>query len=110
MLLVEIPIAAATLQMGRHLEIRLRVALLEKMPRLNHRYFHSRLLSDLACHAHSLRSIPDRTRAGRSAAAHRVPADFDDPGAGAALPRQPAASRAGSSHGALSATGWHNPS
>lgn len=57
MLLLEIPIAAATLQMGRHLEIRLRVALLEKMPRLNHRYFHSRLLSDLAGHAHSLRSI-----------------------------------------------------
>ncbi len=57
MLLLEIPIAAATLHMGRHLETRLRIALLAKMPRLNHRYFHSRLLSDLAGHAHSLRSI-----------------------------------------------------
>lgn len=57
MLLLELPIAAATLRMGRRLETRLRIALLEKMPRLSDRYFHSRLLSDMAHRAHNLRTL-----------------------------------------------------
>jgi ATP-binding cassette subfamily B protein len=47
---------------GRHLEARLRVAFLAKLPRLGDRYFHSRLTSDMAerGHAvHALRSLPD---------------------------------------------------
>jgi ABC-type multidrug transport system fused ATPase/permease subunit len=46
---------------GRHLEARLRVAFLRKLPRLGDRYFHSRLTSDMAERAHSahvLRMLP----------------------------------------------------
>jgi ABC-type bacteriocin/lantibiotic exporter with double-glycine peptidase domain len=42
---------------GRRLEIRLRIALLEKIPHLGSRYFHSRLVSDMAGRAHGLRSL-----------------------------------------------------
>ncbi len=54
---LEFPIAAATLRMGRRLETRLRIAFLEKIPRLNDRYFHSRLTSDMTQRAHDLRSL-----------------------------------------------------
>jgi ATP-binding cassette subfamily B protein len=61
LLLLEWPLASNSLKMGRRLETRLRVAFLEKIPRLGDRYFQSRLISDMAerCHsAHSLRQLP----------------------------------------------------
>ncbi|HZF39576.1 MAG TPA: cysteine peptidase family C39 domain-containing protein, partial [Blastocatellia bacterium] len=61
LLLLEWPLASSALKMGRGLETRLRVAFLEKIPRLGDRYFHSRLISDMAerSHvAHSLRQLP----------------------------------------------------
>ena len=61
---------------GRHLEARLRVAFLRKLPRLGDRYFHSRLTSDMAERAHTvhtLRALPDlggrAVRAGAELAA-----------------------------------------
>ena len=47
---------------GRRLEVRLRIALLEKVARLGSQYFHSRLVSDMAGRAHglsSLRNLPN---------------------------------------------------
>jgi ABC-type bacteriocin/lantibiotic exporter with double-glycine peptidase domain len=49
-------------RIGRHLETRLRMAFLRKLPRLGDRYFHSRLMSDMAerAHAaHALRTLPE---------------------------------------------------
>jgi ABC-type bacteriocin/lantibiotic exporter with double-glycine peptidase domain len=57
LLLVELPIAATVLRLGRHLETRLRVAFLTKIPRLGDRYFHSRLTSDMAERSHMLPAI-----------------------------------------------------
>ncbi|MCB9702269.1 MAG: ATP-binding cassette domain-containing protein [Myxococcales bacterium] len=59
LLLLELGIAALTLAMGRRLEGRLRVAFLEKIPRLGVRYFRSRLMSDMAERAHSLTGLRD---------------------------------------------------
>lgn len=56
-LLLEYPIASTVQRMGRRLETRLRIALLEKIPRLGDRYFHSRLTSDMSQRAHDLRSL-----------------------------------------------------
>lgn len=56
-LLLEIPISATVLRMGRRLEARLRMAFLEKLPRLGDRYFHSRLTSDMTQRAYDLRSL-----------------------------------------------------
>ncbi|MBX7220818.1 MAG: ATP-binding cassette domain-containing protein [Blastocatellia bacterium] len=59
--LLDFPITAALLRLGRHLEIRLRIRFLEKIPRLGDRYFQSRLTSDMAERSHSihlLRSLP----------------------------------------------------
>lgn len=61
LLLVEVPIVGQSMRLGRHLETRLRMALLAKLPRLNDRYFHSRAVSDMADRAHALqltRSMP----------------------------------------------------
>jgi ATP-binding cassette subfamily B protein len=61
MLLLEWPLAASVARLGRRLETRLRVAFLEKIPRLTDRYFQSRLISDMADRAHSaqlLRVLP----------------------------------------------------
>jgi ATP-binding cassette subfamily B protein len=58
----ELPIVSEALRMGRHLETRLRTLLLQKLPRLNDRYFQSRPVSDLAERSHSIylvRSLPD---------------------------------------------------
>ena len=58
---VQVPNAWALLRLGRHLEARLRVAFLEKIPRLGDRYFQSRLSSDMAERSHSvhrLRTLP----------------------------------------------------
>src|ERR1043166_4665935 len=43
--------------MGRRLEMRLRVAFLEKIPRLGDRYFQSRLISDMAERSHSVQAL-----------------------------------------------------
>ncbi|HKR02645.1 MAG TPA: cysteine peptidase family C39 domain-containing protein, partial [Pyrinomonadaceae bacterium] len=57
LLLLDVPIAATALRLGRRLELRLRIAFLEKLPRLNDRYFHSRLTSDMAERSHSIHRI-----------------------------------------------------
>jgi len=62
LLLLELPIATGLLRLGRHLEARLRLAFLAKIPHLGDRYFQSRLTSDMAerCHtAHTQRLLPD---------------------------------------------------
>lgn len=58
---LELPIIAGLLRAGRQLEARLRLAFLEKIPRLGDRYFQSRLISDMADRghsAHTLRMLP----------------------------------------------------
>ncbi len=55
--LLEAPLANLVRRIGRQLEIRLRIALLEKLPRLGDHYFHSRLISDMAHRAYSLRQL-----------------------------------------------------
>ncbi len=57
LLLLELPLNMGLLRMGRHLEARLRVAFLAKIPRLGDRYFQSRLTSDMAERSHSLYRI-----------------------------------------------------
>ncbi len=54
MWLLELPIVSESLRLGRHLEGRLRLSLLRKLPRLNDRYFQSRPVSDMAERSHSL--------------------------------------------------------
>ncbi len=61
LILIEIPIARESLRFGRHLETRLRMALFDKLPRLNDRYFQSRPISDMAERGHGIavtRSLP----------------------------------------------------
>jgi ATP-binding cassette subfamily B protein len=55
--LLEFPVSSTVLRMGRRLETRLRVAFLEKVPRLGDRYFRSRLASDMTQRAHDLRQL-----------------------------------------------------
>jgi ATP-binding cassette subfamily B protein len=65
LLLLEIPIFSVAVRLGRQIETRLRVAFLEKIPRLGDRYFQSRLTSDMGerSHAtHRLRHLPDLAR------------------------------------------------
>jgi len=57
LLLLEIPTTTSLLRMGRHLETRLRLAFLRKIPRLGDRYFQSRLKSDMAERSHSIHLI-----------------------------------------------------
>ncbi len=57
MFLLELPVAALVVRIGRRLETRLRIAFLAKIPRLGDRYFHSRLTSDMTQRAHDLRQI-----------------------------------------------------
>jgi ATP-binding cassette subfamily B protein len=62
LLCLEWPLAASVLRIGRRLEARLRLAFLEKIPRLGDRYFQSRLISDMAERSHSvqmLRRLPE---------------------------------------------------
>jgi ABC-type bacteriocin/lantibiotic exporter with double-glycine peptidase domain len=56
-LLVELPLLAGALRLGRALDLRLRMAFLDKLPRLDDRYFRSRLLSDMAERGHSLHVV-----------------------------------------------------
>jgi len=58
---LELPLSLGTLQLGRRLELRLRLAFLGKIPLLGDRYFRSRLVSDMAqrCHGlHLVRNVP----------------------------------------------------
>jgi ABC-type bacteriocin/lantibiotic exporter with double-glycine peptidase domain len=57
LMLLELPIASSLMRIGRHLEARLRVAFLEKIPKLGDRYFHSRLTSDMAERSHNTHRI-----------------------------------------------------
>lgn len=62
LLLLELPTMTTLLRLGRHLEGRLRIAFLEKLPRLSDRYFQSRLTSDMADRSHvvsHLRLLPE---------------------------------------------------
>ena len=66
LLFVEYPATAMTLRLGRHLESRLRIAFLQKIPQLSDRYFHSRLTSDMVSRAHDLRMLRSLPGLGRS--------------------------------------------
>jgi ABC-type bacteriocin/lantibiotic exporter with double-glycine peptidase domain len=57
LLLLELPISSGLLRVGRRLEARLRLAFLEKIPRLGDRYFQSRLTSDMAERSHSIHGL-----------------------------------------------------
>ncbi len=54
---LELPIVAGLLRAGRLMEARLRLAFLEKIPRLGDRYFQSRLISDMADRSHSVQAL-----------------------------------------------------
>jgi len=56
-LLVQLPLVAGAQRLGRALDLRLRMAFLAKIPRLDDRYFRSRLLSDMAERGHSLHVV-----------------------------------------------------
>lgn len=59
---LEFSTTSSLLGMGRHLETRLRLAFLEKIPRLGDRYFQSRLKSDMTERSHlihRLRRLPE---------------------------------------------------
>lgn len=62
LLALEFPLVSSVLRMGRHLELQLRVAFLEKIPCLGDRYFQSRLKSDMSERSHMIhriRRLPD---------------------------------------------------
>ena len=54
---LELPLSSNLVRLGRRLETRLRIAFLQKLPRLGDRYFHSRLISDMAQRAYGLRQL-----------------------------------------------------
>ena len=62
--LVEGPIAAGSLRIGRQMELRLRRAFLEKLPRLGDRYLQSRPISDMAERAHAIHAVRDMPELG----------------------------------------------
>ena len=57
LLLLELATTTGLLRGGRRLEARLRVAFLEKLPRLGDRYLHSRPTSDMANRSHNVHQI-----------------------------------------------------
>ena len=62
LLSLEWPLSLLTLRLGRRLASKFRQAFLYQIPRLNDRYFQSRLISDMAERSHSihhLRQVPD---------------------------------------------------
>lgn len=62
LLLIDFTLADALTRMGRHLDLRLRMAFLAKIPRLNDRYFQSRLVSDMTLRAHELAGVKELPR------------------------------------------------
>lgn len=72
LLLLELPIAHEAMRLGRHLELRLRAALLHRLPRLHDRYFQSRPISDMADRSHGIqvaRAMPQTALAAVQALA-----------------------------------------
>lgn len=60
---LELPVISVSLRLGRHLETRLRLLLMKKLPKLNDRYLQSRPISDMAERSHSvtlLRDLPEQ--------------------------------------------------
>src|ERR1051325_10722589 len=57
LLLLQIPISLGLLGIGRRLEVRLRKAYFEKLPRTEDRYFQSRLASDMASRCHNIQTM-----------------------------------------------------
>ena len=57
MLLLDVSLKHIVAGLGRRLEVRLRVAFLERLPRLKDRYFRTRLTSDLAHRAHAVHRV-----------------------------------------------------
>jgi ATP-binding cassette subfamily B protein len=57
LLLLEHRVLVGLLRLGRRLEVRLRVAFLEKVPRLNDRYFQSRPTSDMAERSQAIQQV-----------------------------------------------------
>jgi ABC-type bacteriocin/lantibiotic exporter with double-glycine peptidase domain len=67
LLLLQIPISLGLLGIGRRLEVRLRKAYFEKLPKTEDRYFQSRLASDMASRCHNIqtmRTLPALIAAG----------------------------------------------
>jgi ABC-type bacteriocin/lantibiotic exporter with double-glycine peptidase domain len=56
-LLVQVPVTTEAMRLGRHLEARLRMAVLGKIPKLMDRYFQSRPISDMADRAHAIHTV-----------------------------------------------------
>jgi ATP-binding cassette subfamily B protein len=57
LLLLDFGLARSLARLGRYLECRLRAAFMEKIPRLNDRYFQSRPISDMASRGHALHQV-----------------------------------------------------
>jgi ABC-type bacteriocin/lantibiotic exporter with double-glycine peptidase domain len=57
LLLIQIPISLGLLGIGRRLEVRLRKAYFEQLPRTEDRYFQSRLASDMASRCHNIQAM-----------------------------------------------------
>jgi ATP-binding cassette subfamily B protein len=57
MLMLELSGAAAVTRMGQQLELRFRIAILQKIPLLGDRYFYSRLTSDMTQRVYELRQL-----------------------------------------------------
>jgi len=57
LLSIQIPISLGLLGIGRRLEVRLRKAYFEKLPKTEDRYFQSRLASDMASRCHNIQAM-----------------------------------------------------
>ncbi len=57
LLLLDLSIVRNVLRLGRHVEARLRIAFLKKIPRLGDQYFRSRLTSDMAERGHKVHHL-----------------------------------------------------
>jgi len=57
LLVIQVPISLGLLGIGRRLEVRLRQAYFEKLPKTEDRYFQSRLASDMASRCHNIQAM-----------------------------------------------------
>ncbi len=64
LLLLQMRITAHALRLGRHLDMQMRIAFLEKIPRLRDQYFHSRPASDMAQRSHFIYKMRDLPNLG----------------------------------------------